>query len=281
LIIFLPFLVFSAWAPRAPETLVYFFIQRVAGLLLFSFFIIEFSSQSLAWKEGLLLLMFLFKLGGFPLHGWVVSLASKIKWERVFIILTVQKFLPIYILTHFLRRGLLKLVRIRFTLLAIQALKAKTLKVLIVVSSIFFIMAILGRIGQSNVNWVILLLVYSLLFMPLVNLGGGESIFSLGGRSMINRRDLSIWLFLLLRLRGVPLLPGFFLKLEFLLIWLKRLELFMLATFLMGSVGFIYLYISVLLHLVSKTGGLVAFSRTRFKIPPLFLVMLTSFLVLV
>ena len=96
--------------------------------------------------------MFLFKLGGFPLHGWVVSLTSKIKWERVFIILTVQKFLPMYILSHFTSRGLLKLVRARFVLLTIQALKAKTLKVLIVVSSVFFMMAILGRVRQSNAN---------------------------------------------------------------------------------------------------------------------------------
>jgi len=278
LVLFLPFIIFSSTSTRAPQGLVYFFIQRVSGLVLFSLFMTEFLQLLSTWKEIFLVSLFLLKLGGFPFHSWVLALTSKLTWESVFLLLTVQKFLPLFIIVFFIQRSLLLLVRLGFSVLSVQALRAKTLKVLIVFSSVFFMMGVLGTTAQSRTNWIVLFFIYSIIFSPLVTLEGGQNIFSLGGRSLISLRDIGAWLILLLRLSGVPLLPGFILKLEFLLLWFKGWELFLLFRFILSSIGFIYLYVSVALNLVSKTGGLNSFGGTIEKTSVVWLLFLIRFL---
>ena len=169
LVLFLPFIIFSSTSTRAPQGLVYFFIQRVAGLVLFSLFITEFLHLLSTWKELFLMSLFLLKLGGFPFHSWVLVLTSKLNWESVFILLTLQKFLPLFIIVFFLRRSLLTLIRLGFYVLSVQALRAKTLKVLIVFSSIFFMMGVLSITAQSRTNWMILFFICRITLMKVSN----------------------------------------------------------------------------------------------------------------
>jgi len=77
----------------------YFLIQRIASILFIIssvFLIINFNSFM-----GLIVnVAIVIKLGGAPFHGWFFSLSKSIRLNTIFILSTLQKLIPIIILSN-------------------------------------------------------------------------------------------------------------------------------------------------------------------------------------
>jgi len=41
-------------------------------------------------------LRLLLKIGGFPFHQWLIALRGELRWERLLVLLTIQKSIPLF-----------------------------------------------------------------------------------------------------------------------------------------------------------------------------------------
>ena len=87
-----------------------------------------------------------FKMGAVPLHGWFLRVSSKMRWERLYLFLTVQKFIPLFILSQYAATSQAGLSVIRWAVAGLGRLKTKRIKKLFIYSSLFFMGALLALV---------------------------------------------------------------------------------------------------------------------------------------
>ena len=198
--LFLPLLVFSSSLFRGVRGLKFFFIQRVGGImLLISILLIPHTASwfiLLAARLSILL-----KTGGFPFHQWLINLSTEVRWDGLLILLTLQKAIPLYILRVFNRRALIPLIALSWVVLRVRGLVLKQVKKIFVVSSVFFLGALIISATLRGWGWKALLCVYFRVFASFAIILGGEK-STTGGSPGANstearRRWFLIILFLL------------------------------------------------------------------------------------
>ena len=227
---------------RQVDVLMFLLIQAFRGMTIFWSLLSLGAGASIGlevWLAGVLLL----KIGAMPLHGWFISLRTKIRWESLYLFLTVQKVIPLYLLRGYYTSFLRTVILLTWALAGIGRLKTKGVKKLFVYSSLFFMGLLLGVLFRRHL-WLKLLLAYALIGFPVfvhsktgANKYGGER-----WNQEKSRFKYVIW-FVFLNMGGVPPLPGFFLKIRFLNFF--RLSLATLLGFVVGSALLIYMYLSL------------------------------------
>lgn len=194
----------------------------------------------------------LFKIGGFPFHQWLINLRISLSWERLLVVLTIQKALPLLFLSHC---GTAYLVFVSVTgwlIIRITRALTKQLKKLFLLSSIFFLRAISLAPILGGGRWKSLLVLYSFIFCWLASYNGGEQ-GNLRNSPLTASSSLKVaWIWLMLVVRGVPPFPGFLLKLEIVCLVFRRGGVLAVLRFLIGRILFIYVYFSLLLWLVTR-----------------------------
>ena len=249
LLILLPSLTFSSRAFRGPSGLKFFFVQSLGGLLLLLALSQRLRVQAFFYSF-IIRILILLKIGGFPFHSWLLTLGPELKWENLVVVLTIQKIIPLHFLSH-VRSSNLILIR-AFAWLTIRArglIVIKTKK-LIILSSIFFLAALVLAPILVGANWKKLLLVYFLIFLSVSFLRGGEKEVLTttcgGGRSGL----ALIWLRAILILSGAPPFLGFYLKLEVIAFLWRIQERLGLLVFLLGRAIFLFIYVTLILFLI-------------------------------
>jgi len=232
--------------PREAGLIKTFLIQRLAGLGMLAMIIIT----EMNLGRDITLLVFgtfsLIKLGGFPFQNWVLEIIETMPIEIFFLFLTLQKALPLHLVSYFTPHAFLILSSLRWGALTLRCLILVSVKKIVLISSTYFLMAVVGLLPLTRMQWKVIFLVYCLTLAPLLLLlragprcrgsrGKPEAGVSLG------------WALVLGTLAGIPPLPGFFLKLEILIVFLGHLELMAGLIFLLRGVLLIRMYISILI----------------------------------
>jgi len=262
LLILLPRLVFTSGVLRGPRGLKLFFIQSLGGLLLLVNLRQAGCSERGLTQEFVIALL-LFKIGGFPFHQWAISLISQMSWEAIAVLLTLQKILPLHLLAHMGTVSVLLLRRIGWVFLRGARLLVGSPKKLMLLSSVFFLAALITIPVLRGARWKKLLLIYFIIFVPFRVLGGGEKDLLTSSACLSDRLRRSLWLLVVLTLRGRPPFLGFFLKLEIAALLCENQELFGATLFLATRSVFLYLYVSLMLHFTSNRLGAKGASRKR------------------
>jgi len=93
---FLPIISFGSKTP-IENRLKYFLVQspRSAIFLFFSIYAI-----SMSLGEYVIIFALILKLGGAPFHGWFMSLLKRVRIRLYFILASIQKLMPIFIIIH-------------------------------------------------------------------------------------------------------------------------------------------------------------------------------------
>jgi NADH:ubiquinone oxidoreductase subunit 2 (subunit N) len=103
------------------NSLKYFLIQRVASLwFIFSCLLRAFTG--LGSTPFIATLAIALKLGIAPFHGWFISIMSSASFSIIFILSTVQKFIPLLIMRIFPGSGLMVKVLVLVTLFSVFSL---------------------------------------------------------------------------------------------------------------------------------------------------------------
>ena len=236
----------------------YFLIQAVAsGRFLWRalLFLREYSRQGALFFIVLTLLV---KLGSAPVHWWFIGILADLRWDKIFVLSTLQKVLPlmaIRVAGGFKFQGLVVLacfVRVGGSWSLIF------LKQIIGYSSIFMLGWVFSVVKRFF-SWITYLRIYSIsLFIPVLffyrlNM---NNLMELRDKSFSIKRKVALF-FTIINMGGVPPLFGFWGKVVILAKLGKEEEIFLSLVLLLASVFITYLYARVaLLSLFKSTSSL-------------------------
>ena len=164
--------------------------------------------------QEILTLLLIIKIGAVPAHIWFVNLVSTLRWNLIYLFLTLQKFIPLMFISHFRAKFASSLAILSWGVAAYSRLTIRELKKVVVFSSLFFQGVLLFSLRVSLGQWVIYLRLYALISWPILD--SFERVVKGGSRNWTadEATKFNLWL-VLISVGGVPPLPGFFLKVHF------------------------------------------------------------------
>lgn len=260
-VLFIPLLSHRMFFLKDIIILKYFIIQRVSGLLILRLIFFSFTQQLTGGAIAGATLVFILKTGTFPFFQWVISLGERISWYPLFVLLSLQKIIPLTLIAHFCRRVLEVVSFVGWVTLPLLVLVRKKIKPVVVISSVFMFLAILCSLCSSSFKWKRLMLLYLLTLLPLVRMG--DTPVSLKN-TLVSCTPLSLlvrWRVVLLRLIGLPPLPGFLIKIEVFNLVLEG-GVALASTFLVGRIIITWVYINLWFLLISMSVG-ISLERVR------------------
>ena len=243
IIIFLP--IISRESGLALENAIkYFLLQRWASIiyltgLTFSFFF--FNSNNL-----LLILRMIIKLGSAPFHGWFISIIKRSSLWILFLLSTIQKLIPLLILSN-LNIG---------NSLIIFFLLITSLFVVLIIPRVINLTKILGISSLTNLNWfiissqisakiiIIYFRIYFILILRILFIYNSNGTNSLIQMNNINNFDKIILIFILISLGGLPPFLGFLSKVLVLKLAIYIFNYIFLLIIIYTSLIILYCYIS-------------------------------------
>ena len=210
---FLPIIFSERIEALIESTFKYFLIQSIGSIIFLtgSLFLLKRPFPLFSLLNTLPIFL---KLGVPPLHGWFVSILSSVSLKTLFILSTIQKWIPLIILIH---------IKINTTLVMIVIFTTSVISLTLGVSRISF-PKILAASSVNNLIWLILasqinpfllllvLCIYTLLVLSLVMLVKLAGNANLGRRSRTSPTLLNLIFFSFLSLGGLPPLLGFLRK---------------------------------------------------------------------
>ena len=217
----------------------YFISQRVASLI----FIITFLTNHETLIAAFCSLAILFKIGIPPFHSWLVRIICNIKYFELFLLIRVQKFIPLAIISQFyVATEIFIVIALRTFLMLLFNLN--------LVSSIgvLFFLSARGnglwviRVAVKTELWLVFLVVYCFVVICSCALLSKFGVYKLGDLHFLKVRNLKLLSFQFLNIGGLPPITGFVIK----LIMIKVLINFRgLETLLLVANSLIILYIYV------------------------------------
>ena len=247
----------------------YLIIQSLAGILLLVIFIVRnFPGISTFWIL-LLNVLIIFKLGAAPFYRWVLAVGEKQSWWGLFFILTVQKIIPLHIITLFLFRPMIRVSVISWLILPVIILRLKRIKKIIIISSTFIIIGLLSALLLAGHKWKTLLITYCVSLRPLLGLRGTSRGGTLRPKGLEYYRTQILWLTLILTILGMPPLPGFLIKFDISTSMLFSGFISMALIFNIISSFLIYIYVNIILSKILTSGTYFSHqlsNSSRFKL---------------
>lgn len=206
----IPLLVVKMREDAVLNGLKYFISQRVASLV---FILRALLGTGYGMSVIIITVVVLFKMGIPPLHSWLLRIIPSLGYSEMFILLRVQKFIPLIILRQlaltFTTIFILVVRSLVFTLLSLN--KIGTISILIFLSSRRNGLWVLRSLF-SVIKWVVFILTYTIILGVIIWLLKTLKIFKMndmlntghGGSLMIGLQFLNMG--------GLPPFTGFMLK---------------------------------------------------------------------
>jgi len=219
----------------------YFISQRLASLVFILSFLLV---NSAVWIDRLIRLAIIFKLGVPPFHSWLIRILRIIRYSRMFVLFTIQKFIPFLILSQviFIEAWIWILLICLIALMLLFINRLRRFYMLLILSGMLNTVWIMRCVTKGG-DWVGFLLAYR------VVLGGFIFGLSVGGVIKINDMLILDWSytsiirFHLLNLGGLPPLVGFLIKLK-LLKALSGVRILLRLFLVIGALFVLYLYVA-------------------------------------
>lgn len=193
----------------------YFIIQRIGSLsLLIGLGLIRCLVEG-PWARYILILALLIKTGIPPFHGWFVTVIEEISWDSIFLLSTIQKVLPFFLLIHIGNNILLVVARLRGLIGGLGIFSQVRVKKIIAFSSITG-RAWVVRVSPNFRLAISYLLVYRVgLLVWIWGCTWNSRLHVLEVHTQ-EKNFISVILVLisLLRLAGFPPMLGFFMKIR-------------------------------------------------------------------
>ena len=192
----------------------------------------------------------MWKRGFVPFHIWVFSLAIDIKWSLILIFMRWQKILPLYIIRKIYFAFWEFIVILRLIVSVVGRIFQFRIKKLIIYSRIFSRGWLFSSIIYFKSIWFLFLSLYRIiLFIIVIFLSSKKLSLKERERLLLFNIKEKIFIFIIfLRIRGVPPLLGFFIKIIilFILISFKRFILSFLLV--LSSILIIFIYVRIFLN---------------------------------
>lgn len=223
----------------------YYLIQSILRLLIL-FMLLSFIKETYRLMSYTLECCFFLKLGMAPGHLWFLILIDKASWNQLFLLRTIQKFIPLNFLNLVYTHWSVIYINLTLIISILNVFLSSSWKLLLGYSSLFFSSWVVATIIVCNELWYALLWFYTLIFSIIYYLGKLENLNILA--DFFRKKTIEIQLYLLfclITLRGLPPIVGFFIKL-----WILRkillLHVYLRVVLILVSFSIIYLYFKLI-----------------------------------
>lgn len=261
LLIFLPIIALGARGRGPMVTLKYIIIQSLSGLLILLGLLISIHRSGREVIKSIISIVFILKIGGFPFMHWALIIGAVVDWVSLTIILTIQKVLPLLIISNLVYHNLQPLCVLRWLILPLLATKSLKLKIVIIISSTFNLIAILSTFSIRRHKWLRLLILYLISTIPIILFRGIVNLKNGAAKSINRKLSSGLGVLILLRMIGVPPLPGFFFKVEVLALIIIEGNYFLRSALVTGVGGMLAAYLGLAVK------NLVTYPRISMKSP--------------
>ena len=247
ILVFVPLLGGRGVASALENRLKYFLVQRVASVFfIWAALLSTFLGQELT--AILIIFAMAVKLGMAPFHGWFVSVVSNTSFGLIFILSTVQKVIPLLVLSLLPARSFTVYILIFLTLLTVflMGMGQVSIRKILVISSLNNVRWIFLGAQRSPTSWGLFLVVYSrllgclLMFLYFERMGS----FSHSLLTGLKNSSKAGLILLLMSLGGLPPLLGFFNKLLIIKTIFAEEVLWVLLVIVFSSLFLLFYYIA-------------------------------------
>lgn len=215
----------------------YFFIQSLgSAVLIGGYYLRE------GYFEIISSLILGYKIGGGPFFFWFPSVCGGISWVSCYILITFQKFLPLYLLMDIMGWWIWILIVVRLVIGVIGRYNQTNMKCLIAFSSVHQIGWLIICLYIGKTVWLIYYVLYIfILFIVIFKV----SKYNIVNLLMIGELKCKLWIVLIImNLGGVPPLLGFFIK-WYGLYHFIRINFFLVIFMVFLSVTILYVYLRI------------------------------------
>lgn len=285
---FIPLISINRKIFREKSTILYFLIQGISSRI----FLLRFSInlENLKTISYLLLIISIFiKLGIFPFHFWIISVIEGMEWNISLILITIQKVIPLIIITFILQQNIIIIFcLINSFIAAIRGITMFSTRKIIGFSSVNHLSIIIIAIILSKKILKIYFLIYFYITflatktIKFLNINFIFQRITIKRNNKINNISIII---IFLRIAGIPPFLGFLPKILTLIVILKR-EIFLssLIILILNTIS-TYFYLRLSLNNILLNFNNLKTKRTFFstKFPfqlflsPIFIIFIWNF----
>lgn len=246
-------IIYSRSSEGVEVCLKYFFIQRLGSGILIIIFYSEFE-----WFDYIILIILRYKMGAGPFYFWFPSVCDGLEWGCCFLLITIQKVLPLLLISFLTRIFLWVIILRRIIIGAAGSINQERMKRLIAYSSIHHVGWILLGNFLNDILWVVYLITYRFLIRGVILRIINDKILDVGILGKIRSK----WRFVLgiLSIGGMPPMLGFYLK-----FWLFYNLLFidysLLLFIIIISVLIFYVYLRVVYRVIIRRINIIRWVR--------------------
>nr|QOW08838.1 NADH dehydrogenase subunit 2 [Carpilius convexus] len=266
LLSFIPLITIKMNPYFSEAALKYFLIQALAStvIILSSSIFMLFPNYS-----SLLLLLALFlKLGVAPFHFWFPQVMEGLLWPQAFILMSIQKLAPMFLISYLMTNMILTKILIIFSILsaligAIGGLNVLKLRTILAYSSINHMSWMLIAISMNEMLWLTYFLFYILISSSIVFLFNTIQAFSFSDLLNSNFKNSFYSLSLplaLLSLGGLPPFTGFIPKWMMIQILMSNYMIVPLFFFLVSALITLYFYMRILIPFLLMQNLMMSFN---------------------
>lgn len=253
---FIPIFISRKRSYSTINRLKYFISQRAASLLFIIFYFALFFI-----RRNFFVFLIMFKIGMPPFQRWIISIISVLNVGEIYLLLSIQKFIPIVILSHLVREKVVIFFLLVSIVLVLSYVKYLTsLIIILFISSVINSMWVIGSIVGGG--WFIYFFTYCLILGGLV-----ISLWMLNVKKIADLKEGEILVkiitsFHLFNIGGVPPILGFIIKL-LLLLKLFNVRLIFIGVLLFSSFVLLIIYTLLIYQVVCISPSLNRFNKEK------------------
>nr|QFU14537.1 NADH dehydrogenase subunit 2 [Dermacentor marginatus] len=258
---------------------IYFIIQSFSSSLFFisSF---QFNLSNSLISLIILNMTILIKLAIIPFHFWIITISESLNFDALFLILSIQKVIPLFILSNFFLDNIIILIMISTLMSSILALNLKLIKKLLILSSISHQGWMISLIFKKINFWVSYIIIYSIIIFSILKMCKKYKIFSMFNISnnKINFNEKMNFIMNFMSLGGMPPFLGFFMKMMTIFI-LMKFSTFIIMILIISSLINLFFYFKILTPIFFFNLKITKNSSINFSNKTLFINMNLMFLI--
>nr|UXG58579.1 NADH dehydrogenase subunit 2 [Dermacentor variabilis] len=225
---------------------VYFIIQSFSSSLFFL------SSFQYFLNSSLIFLIFinmaiLIKLAMIPFHFWIMMIANSLSPNALFVLLSFQKILPLFIISKNFFSPMIFIVIMSTLISSITALNLKQINKLLILSSISHQGWMLCLIFKKINFWVSYLIIYSMIIYSIINTFTKHKLKFLESNILakMNMNEKLSIISNFMSLGGMPPFMGFFIKIMAIYMLMKS-NFPLIVLLIMSSLINLFFYLKIL-----------------------------------
>nr|YP_009073548.1 NADH dehydrogenase subunit 2 [Scirtothrips dorsalis]AIQ80999.1 NADH dehydrogenase subunit 2 [Scirtothrips dorsalis] len=257
---FIPLISVNLENKSEKSMVMYFLVQSVSSMIIFSSVIWLTLSKVNILNQFMVSLIFLgifMKMGLFPFQFWVISVIESMSWKNCFILLTIQKIIPISFMFCILQKKIILVLCFFNSLIAsISGLTVFSLRKIFSFSSMNHLTLLILCMAFSKKIFKIYFVIYTLMNMIGMTIMNINKMFFLQEIMLMNKKNILDYFSIItvfFSMAGIPPFLGFLPKAMILMKMMENSLLFLTLTILIFNTitSFFYLRLSYMSLILS------------------------------